>query len=124
MNVSSFTLNVNNFFHFYPAFPNVTSENLTKSIIDKYLPTNQTSIKTYYSYLDRIGTDYVFACPSFQMSEIYSKLKNDVYFYEFDYRISTTIYPEIIGTVHGDELEIVFDEDSANKVNLSSFYPV
>jgi len=122
MNYSTFFQNVNNFFHFYPTYPNVSSQNVTKAIVDAYLPTNQTSITTYYPYLDRIGTDFVFACQSFQLSEIYSKLKNDVYFYEFDYRISSTIYPEIVGTVHTDELTIVFDELSANKVKKRFYW--
>ena len=70
----------------------------------------------YYSYLDKIGTDSTFACPSFQMPEIYSKLNNDVYFYEYSNRISTTIFPEIMGVVHEDELPILFDEQMSNKI--------
>ena len=118
MNFTLFYQNIANFLYYYPAYPNVSNQNITNAIINAYLPKNLTDIATYYPYLDRIGTDFVFACHSFELSEVYSQQMIDVYFYKYDYRTSTTIYPEIVGTVHGDELPIVFGEVLSNKVIL------
>ena len=118
MNFSLFSQDVAMFFNYYPAYPNVSNQNITNAIINAYLPKNLTDIATYYPYLDRIATDFVFSCQSFELSEIYSKQMNDVYFYEYDYKISSTIYPDAVGIIHADELPIVFDEELSNKVKF------
>ena len=121
MNLTTLIYNVDNFFYFFPSFPQTLTQNMSDAIINKYVSMNLTA-PGYYKYLDAIGTDYIFACPSFQMSELYSMSKSDVYFYQYDFRISTTVYPDSVGVVHTDELPLVFDEPESNKVMNNDFF--
>jgi len=105
----------NAFLHFYPVYPNLVNQTIINSIYSRYITTNQTQ-STYYPFLDRIGSDFGLICQSFEMAEFYSRLKLNVYMYEYAFRIPTTIYPETMGVVHTDELPTVFAEQLSNKV--------
>ena len=109
----------NTFFDYYPTYPNLANQTIIDSILNRYITTNQTQ-NTYYSILDRIGSDYTLICQSYEMAEIYTRQKQNVYMYEYAYRIPTTIYPSAIGVVHADELPTLFGEALSNKVGVIS----
>ena len=104
-------------YKYYPIYPERNNQNVTNKILDTYLPVNRSSIKSYYEYFERFSSDLVFICPSFRQAEIYSQ-QNKVYFYEYAYRISNTIFPPIMGVVHGDDLTTLFAETLGRKVGL------
>ena len=121
MNNTVFSSFLKNYFYFYPYHPHKLTQNMSSAIINKYVSMANLadSPAGYYKYLDRIGTDMVFACPAFQLAELYSLAKSNVYFYEYAYKISSSIYPDSVGVVHIDELALVFNEVESNKVVLN-----
>ena len=71
----------------------------------------------YFKYLNRIQSDYVFICQSFNMAQLYRSVGLDAYMYEFGYRISSTFFPESLATaVHVDQIPLIFGEPLAIKV--------
>jgi len=58
----------------------------------------------------------MYACQSFQLAKVYSQINLEAFFYQFNFRISTSFLPKWFGTVHIDDDPIVFAEPLANKV--------
>ena len=106
------------FFYFYPSYPERSGSNLTQNIIEEYFPKENSSGQqiAYVSYLSQIASDFIFVCQSFEMAEAYAKSKLDAYVYSYNHRISSTIFPEVLGVVHTDELAMVFAETLSSKI--------
>jgi carboxylesterase type B len=78
---------------------------------------NESAI-SFSTYLNRIGSDYIFICQSFSMAQLYLSAGLDAYVYKYGYRISSSYIPESVASaIHVDELPIVFGEPLAIKVN-------
>ena len=83
---------------------------------------NTTSID-FSVYLNRIESDYIFICQSFNLAEMYFDQNEDVYVYEYGYKIASSSFPETIASaIHVDELPIVFGEPMAIKVNFFNLF--
>lgn len=106
------------YFFFFPNYPQRPDEKFFPNLINQYFSKDfQDPIFNghYIDYLSKIGTDFLFTCPSFQMAEIYTHAKLESYVYSYNYRISTTNFPKSLGVVHTDELAVVFAEPLASK---------
>lgn len=80
------------------------------SILKEYnIPLAENKYLNYFSYLSKIITDQLFACETFNFVEKLAH-KSEAFVYEYAYRISSTVYPDNFGTVHGDELPMMFGE--------------
>ena len=111
---------LDSFFYFYPAYPQTFGKNFTQKMLAAYLPSSlvqhiNAPIK-YVSYVIQIASDFLFVCPSFEMAEIFSKTNLEAYVYSYNHRISSTIFPEVLGVVHTDELAMVFAETLSSKI--------
>jgi carboxylesterase type B len=92
---------------------------------DDFMNLNKNSSAiNYFKYLNRIQSDYVFICQSFNMAQLYRSVGLDAYMYEFGYRISSTFFPESLATaVHVDQIPLIFGEPLAIKViKLNNFH--
>ena len=97
----------------------VMSPELITSILDEYKVANNPKTTTYISYLNHIQSDVLFICQAFSMAETYSNHGNQVFMYQFKYRISSSPYDQVYGVaVHTDDLPHVFGEALSNKVRL------
>ena len=118
-NSTMFNQILNAYFFFFPNYPQRPDKNFFPNLINQYFSNKdfQDPMFTglYVDYLNKIASDFIFICPTFQMAEIYTHAKLESYVYSYNYRISTTIFPESLGVVHTDELAVVFAETLASK---------
>ena len=110
LNYTYFRLLLEDYFSYYPGFSQ-DSKSIDK-LIELYVPYYELLDETtnYYSHFIQITTDQLFRCPTIHLAEIYSKANMNAFVYLYGYRISTTPYPKIYGSVHSDELAMVFAE--------------
>ena len=102
---------------------------LIQDIKEKYFGTNdleslgQNSFD-YFKKIIRIQSDVMFACPSFDLAEVFTKNGMKAYAYEYEYRIPSSIYPVHLNwsAVHTEDLYMVFGEPLSNKVTISGQY--
>ncbi len=110
LNYTFFRYLLEDYFSYYPTF-NQDSKFIDK-LIELYVPYYELLDETtnYYSHFIQITSDQLFRCPTIHLAEIYSKANMNAFVYLYGYRISTTPYPKIYGSVHSDELAMVFAE--------------
>jgi carboxylesterase type B len=116
MNSTTFLKVLDEFFYYHPKHPLIKSKDLVNNIIKEYLPNGdlQSSVG-YFKYLQNIIEDFLFICPSYEISEAFSKSGLEAYVYLYDHWISSSIYPKFLGAVHTDELPMLFAETLSNK---------
>jgi carboxylesterase type B len=102
-------------FHFYPSYPARSEDSFVSSVLNEYMPSGQPGEDIYLNYYSHILSDFVFTCPVLQMAEIYSRAKLSSYVYSYNFRISTSVLPEVLGVAHVDELAVVFAEPLGSK---------
>lgn len=122
LNYTFFRFLLEDFYKFYPN----QDDTFIDKIINLYVPYFQILDETtnFYSYFIQITTDQMFRCPTVHLAEIYSKYNMNAYVYLYGYRISTTPYPRVYGTVHSDELAMTFAEPLSVKTPpLLNFNP-
>ena len=116
MNSSSFLNNIDKLFYYHPRYPLLKSYNFNNDLMKIYLPNSNTLSKVdYFKSLVDITTDFMFSCPTFQMAETFTKSDMEAYVYLYDHKISSSIYPEVYGAVHMDELPMLFAETLSDK---------
>lgn len=108
-------------FTYYPSYPKGQPTGFSDSIYETFAkraldanPGVEESQINYFSALSDLITEGVFACPAYEWAHYFSK-SSDIFFYSYDHRISSTIYPEIYGVVHADDLPMLFGETLAKK---------
>ena len=102
-------------FYFYPSYPQKSDDSFAASILNEYMPSGQPDVDIYLNYYSHIVSDFWFTCPVLEMAEIYSRAKLSSYVYSYNFRISTSALPEVLGVAHVDELAVVFAEPLSSK---------
>ena len=118
INSTEFESYLNELYSYYPSYPSRAPNNFTQKILNEYL-----NNKDYFETLISIVNDQSFACPSFKLAEIYSRISTltDVFVYKYSHRISSSIFPSNFGVTHGEELPMLFGEPLSVKIQpLSS----
>ena len=122
-------VNINNFnstIEYFNRNEISNDNNFYTSLIREYFTSNDLtnlnsniSVIDFATYLNRIESDYIFICQSFNMAELFFSEKQNVYVYKYEYRISSSSFPESLASaIHVDELPIIFGEPLAIKVTF------
>lgn len=116
MNSTTFANVIDELFYYYPKYPFLKDENFVNDLSKNYLPNMDGQLtESFFKILIKIFGDFMFYCPTFEMAEAYSKSGLEAYVYLYDHHISSSIYPEFLGSVHTDELPMLFAETLSNK---------
>jgi carboxylesterase type B len=119
VNSTRFLELLSDFFYYYPKYPEKRSERFASDVIGEYFPSGQLESKnltmTHLQYLNQIVSDFVFTCQSFEIAEVYSRLNLQAYVYSYEHLISTSIFPQVIGVVHTDELAMLFAQPLSSR---------
>ena len=115
MNSSTFFGLINNLFHYYPKYPLQKNDRFVSELMNEYMPMEQNSI-SYFDFVMKIFNDFLFVCQSFEMAQAFAELNIQAYVYSYEHIISSTIYPQMFGAVHTDDLPMLFAETLSNKM--------
>lgn len=72
------------------------------------LPSELISKINYFRQLTRVLSDQGSVCPTYRLADSFARLNNNVYMYLYSHRISSTVWPNQYGAVHGDDLAFTF----------------
>ena len=110
LNYTFFKFLLDDYFSFYPGLDK--DSNFVDKLIEMYVPYYEILDETtnFYPHFIQITSDQLFRCPTIHLAEIYSRANMNAFVYLYGYRISSTPYPKIYGSVHSDELAMVFAE--------------
>jgi carboxylesterase type B len=97
-------------YYYYPNYPIRTSKTFIKKIVDEYNQFNlnkQHENFNYFRILEKILTHESYVCDSLRLAKEYS-IFNKAYVYLYSHRISSSPWIPEYGTVHRDELAMLF----------------
>ncbi len=111
----AFVKGMRKLFVYWPVFPYYASEHLLSRIIDRYylpIAPGQKSIN-FLGLLSKLFSDYQYVCQAYQIADAYAQKQNQVYVYEFRYKLRNSGIPDDLKkyfgvTTHSDELSITF----------------
>ncbi|XP_072015168.1 acetylcholinesterase-like [Amphiura filiformis] len=101
------------------AFPNANSLQLD-AIASQYRPKIPDDGSLLRDAVDHAVGDYMFSCPSVDFAQAYAKAGNQVYYYRFEERASSSPFPDWMGVLHGDEIVYIFGVTLAPSFGYSS----
>ncbi|XP_074046957.1 cholinesterase [Macrotis lagotis] len=81
--------------------------------LDNHIPEN------FRDVMDDIIGDYNFICPALEVTQKFSELGNNAFFYHFEHRSSKNPWPEWMGVMHGYEIEFVFGLPLERRANYT-----
>lgn len=118
---------LNDYLKYYPVYPKKSSKALIDLILFQYTKLTSSSNhdsplmrSNYFNALSRIIGDQVFVCPSLKLADTYARRNHSVYVYLYSHRLSTSPWPSWYGTVHADELAMVFGQPVSTKSYASA----
>ena len=91
---------------------------MVKEINDGVL--NPLSKPSYFGTLNKIIGDFIFKCPTYKFIDLIAKNNDQIYFYLFAHRTSSTSWPSWYGATHGDDLAFLFHYPLASNNYFSS----
>jgi len=106
------------YFEFFPSVSQKASKLLIDSVLYEYtkivdaVDHNDSLLlrSNYFNILNRIIGDVGFVCPSLKMADVFAEKHRNVYVYLNNHRLSTSPWPSWYGTVHADELALIFGQ--------------
>lgn len=113
------------YYNHYPNWPMKNNDYFFDTIINEYTK-NVTTNSNYFVTLRKILTDESIACSMFKLLEYltrHSEKQQRIYFYIYDYRISTSKWPSSYGVVNGDELASLFGQSFNDKLKSNDISP-
>ena len=124
-NSESFHIELKKIFKYFPVYPYLSTDELISQIIQEYLPNDDAPQINFVKLLSQITSDLQYVCQAFQLAEYYSRQGNDVFVYEFDYKVHDSSIPpdlkDYFGlTTHGDEGDITFGYIFSKEYNSTS----
>ena len=113
-------LAIDSLFFYHPQYPVKLNRFGKDAILFRYTDWKRPSDMAMFR--DNVGYavgDYHIVCEVNQLADVYAKSGQRIYQYWFDHRYSTNPWPLWMGTLHGDEISLVFGLPLDSKLGYS-----